>query len=212
MKFDLIIFDCDGVLVDSEPIVNRVFVEMLAELGFELDYVETLREFAGSSMSHRLQATQQRFGWDVPKGFQSRFDTRLSRAMENELQPVPGVAEVLSDLTTPRCVASNGTWEDMRFRLETAGLLDLLKSNMFSAAEVSQGKPAPDLFVYAAKRMGIEPSRCAVVEDSLFGVQAGIGAGMTVFGYAALTSRKALQQAGARVFGDMSELPGLLGS
>jgi len=160
VQFDLIIFDCDGVLVDSEPIVNRVFVEMLAESGFKLDYEETLREFAGSSMSARLQATQQRFGWEVPEDFVSLFDARLSEAMENELQPVPGVAEVLSKLTAPRCIASNGTWQDVSFRLETAGLAGLLKGNVFSASEVSHGKPAPDLFIYAAKRMGTEPSRC----------------------------------------------------
>jgi HAD superfamily hydrolase (TIGR01509 family) len=210
LNFDLIIFDCDGVLVDSEPIVNRVFVEMLEELGFTLDFEGSLREFAGSSMSNRLRVTQQRLGWVAPQDFSSHFDRRLNKVMESELRPVPGVAEVLGKLSLPWCVASNGGQEDMRFRLQKAGLLRWFDGKMFSASEVSEGKPAPDIFVHVAKRMGVEPSRCAVIEDSLPGVQAGVAAGMVVFGYARLTSHQTLQKAGARVFEGMTELPRLL--
>ena len=212
VSFDLIIFDCDGVLVDSEPIVNRVFVEMLAESGFTLDYERSLKEFAGSSMSNRLQVTQQRLGWVAPRDFVAHFDRRLKKVMESELRPVPGVGEVLGQLSLPRCVASNGSPEDMRFRLQKAGLLGWFDGKMFSASEVSKGKPAADLFLYAAKRLRVEPSRCAVIEDSLPGVQAGVSAGMVVFGYAHLTSHQTLQKAGARVFESMTELPGLLES
>jgi len=210
MSPDLIIFDCDGVLVDSEPIVNRVFVEMMAELGFELDYEDILREFSGGSMSTRLQIMQQRLRWSAPPGFEGTFRRRLSEAMRRELRPVEGVAEALAQLRTPWCVASNGSHEDMRARLGLAGLLSQFEPHLFSASEVGRVKPHPDLFLHAARCMGAEPSRCAVIEDSVTGVQAGVQAGMVVYGYARLTLSDALRQAGARVFSKMKELPSLL--
>jgi len=210
MSPELIIFDCDGVLVDSEPIVNRVFVEMMAELGFELDYEDTLREFSGGSMSTRLQVTQQRLRWSVPPEFVDNFDRRLSEAMGRELRAVPGVFEALAQLRMLWCVASNGSHEDMRARLGLAGLLAQFEPHLFSASEVGRAKPHPDLFLHAARRMGAEPSRCAVIEDSVTGVQAGVRAGMAVFGYARLTPGESLRRAGAKVFAKMDELPSLL--
>src|SRR6266540_4921742 len=117
VHFDLIIFDCDGVLVDSEPIVNRVFVEMLGELGYALDYEATLREFSGAAMRTRLETNQQRLGWSPPAGFVRHFERRLLDAMRRNLQPVPGIREVLNQLRRPWCAASNGTPDEMRFRL-----------------------------------------------------------------------------------------------
>jgi len=206
----LLIFDCDGVLVDSEPIVHRVFVEMLAEHGFELGFDETLREFAGSSMSNRLTTIEERLGWSVPADFTVSFDHRLAESLRQHLRPVPGVVEVVAQVGRPRCVASNGSHADMRARLSLAGLLDQFDPHLFSASEVAQAKPHPDLFLIAAEQMGVAASRCAVVEDSLAGVQAGVRAGMRVFGYVGLTDGRMLQEAGAVVFGHMSELPGLL--
>jgi len=210
MTPDLVIFDCDGVLVDSEPIINRVFVEMMAELGFELDYEDTLREFFGGSMSTRLQIMQQRLRWSAPPGFEGTFRRRLSEAMRRELRPVEGVAEALAQLRTPWCVASNGSHEDMRARLGLAGLLSQFEPHLFSASEVGRVKPHPDLFLHAARCMGAEPSRCAVIEDNVTGVQAGVRAGMAVFGYAWLTAGESLRRAGAKVFAKMDELPSLL--
>jgi HAD superfamily hydrolase (TIGR01509 family) len=210
MRFDLIIFDSDGVLVDSEPIVNRVFVEMLGESGFTLDLHETLREFCGASMENRIKVAQERWGWKAPHGFVAAFESRLNVATEKELKSVPSVSEVLDKLQVPWCVASNGSHEDMRHRLSLAGILGRYSPTLFSAMDVPCAKPAPDVYIHAAKRMGVEPSRCAVVEDSLAGVQAGLGAGMVVFGYAGRTSSQILREAGARVFDSMPELPELL--
>jgi HAD superfamily hydrolase (TIGR01509 family) len=206
----LVIFDCDGVLVDSEPIVNRVFVEMWAEIGFELDYERSLREFSGGSMSIRLEKTQSRLRWSAPPDFVGTFDRRLREVMRRELRPVPGVMEALAALRIPWCVASNGSHEDMQTRLGLAGLRPRFEPRLFSASEVGRGKPHPDVYLHAAHCMAVEPSRCAVVEDSVAGVQAGVQAGMAVYGYAPLTPSDALRRAGARVFTDMQELPSLL--
>jgi HAD superfamily hydrolase (TIGR01509 family) len=209
-SIELIIFDCDGVLVDSEPIVNRLFVEMLGELGYHLDYERTLRESSGGTMAMRMSSTQQRLGWQPPADFTAQFDRRLSAALQRELRPVPGVRALLADLLVPWCVASNGSHDDVRSRLDYAGLLAEFDPPAFSATEVAVGKPAPDLFLHAAARMTTRPDRCVVVEDSVPGVRAGVAAGMPVFGLARLTNPGDLREAGATVFEDMSELPGLL--
>jgi len=130
--------------------------------------------------------------------------------MRRELRPVEGVAEALAQLRTPWCVASNGSHEDMRARLGLAGLLSQFEPHLFSASEVGRAKPHPDLFLHAARCMRAEPFRCAVIEDSVTGVQAGVRAGMAVFGYARLTAGESLRRAGAKVFAHMDELPSLL--
>lgn len=206
----LIIFDCDGVLVDSEPIINRVFVEMLAENGHSVDYDLTLREFSGATMADRLATMQQRLRWIPPPDFRADFDRRLLDALERELRPVPGVVPVLDSVECPWCVASNGSHSDIRTRLGLAGLLERFNPPLFSASDVAHAKPAPDLFLHAAAGMGAAPDRCTVVEDSLRGVQAAVAAGMTVFGLARLTSPGVLRAAGAIVFEDMARLPDLL--
>jgi HAD superfamily hydrolase (TIGR01509 family) len=210
MRFDLIIFDCDGVLVDSEPIVNQLFVDMLGELGHTLDYEATLREFSGGAMSARMAITRQRLGWFPPAGFVADFDQRLLDAMRRELRAVPGVREMLDLLPGPWCVVSNGAYEDIRFRLECTGLLDDFEPYLFSASALARPKPAPDVFLHAAQSMAAAPQRCLVIEDSVTGVRAGVEAGMTVFGFARFTSADRLQQAGARVFERMSDLPALV--
>ena len=210
MPFDLLILDCDGVLVDSEPIVNQVFVQMLSDRGFRLDLDETLREFAGSSLSNRLTVVGGRLGWAVPAEFIAAFEHRLAQQFHQKLRPVSGVADALTQLGGRRCVASNGSHADMRLRLGLVQLLQHFEPHLFSASEVARAKPHPDLFAHAARKMGAAAARCAVVEDSLAGVQAGIGAGMRVFGYAALTDASVLREAGAVVFDCMSELPNLV--
>jgi phosphoglycolate phosphatase len=210
VSFDLIIFDCDGVLIDSEPIVNRVFVEMLGELGYLLDYEATLREFSGAARGTRLKMYQEWFGWTPQADFVQDFERRLVDAMGRHLLPVPGTREVLEQLLIPRCVASNGTHDDMHSRLGLTGLLEAFEPYLFSASDVGQPKPAPDLFLHAARSMGVAPERCAVVEDSVTGVQAGVAAGMAVFGFARHTPARLLRDSGARVFESMVGLPKLL--
>jgi HAD superfamily hydrolase (TIGR01509 family) len=210
MAWDLIIFDCDGVLVDSEPIANRLFSVMLGEIGLPMTYEETLRQFMGCSMPTWVAMVEQRLGRPVPPGFVSDFYTRLDAAFRRELRAVPGILSALDRISVPICVASNGNLAKIRAALGLTVLLPRFEGRLFSVTEVARGKPFPDLFLYAAQRMGARPAQCAVIEDSPLGVQAGIAAGMHVFGYARLSKPDTLATAGARVFSDMEELPELL--
>jgi len=208
----VVIFDCDGVLVDSEPIANRVFSQMLAEQGLVLDDAQMDELFLGRTMAHCLALVADRLGRSLPDDFEAGHDRRLFDALAAELTPVPGVVKVLDRLALPYCVASNGGPEKMRFSLGQVGLLSRLEGRLFSAAHVARGKPAPDLFLHAARCMDVEPAACVVIEDSPAGVAAGVAAGMTVFGFAARTPAARLHEAGAhRVFTVMDELPALLG-
>ena len=207
---DLIIFDCDGVLVDSETISNRILTEMLNDLGWPIAFEETIDLFVGLSAKTCLEMIEAHLKRPLPTDFERIMNEREAVTFKQELQPVPGIVEVLEELTKPKCVASSGTHEKMRTTLGTTGLYSYFENHIFSATEVERGKPHPDLFLYAAEKMGTEPSRCVVVEDSNPGVQGAISAGMKFLGYARLTSKNALMQAGAQVFSNMLELPQLL--
>jgi HAD superfamily hydrolase (TIGR01509 family) len=207
----LVIFDCDGVLVDSEPIANRVFARMLAAQGLVLDEARMDELFLGRTMAHCLALAAERLGRRLPEDFEAEHDRLLFEALAAELEPIPGVRQVLDGLATPFCVASNGGADKVRFSLERVGLLPRFEGRMFSAAEVACGKPAPDLFLHAARRMGVAPAACVVVEDSPAGVAAGVAAGMRVLGFAARTPVARLREAGAhQVFARMDALPTLL--
>lgn len=209
--WELVIFDCDGVLVDSEPIANRVFSEMLGEVGLPMDYDETVRTFVGRSAATCVRMVESRIGRPVSEGWVDAWRERTLDAFGRELRAVEGVAEALDGIGAPFCVASSGEPAKMRFTLGMTGLLPRFEGRMFSAVEVPRGKPAPDLFLHAARAMGAAPERCAVIEDSAVGVQAGAAAGMTVFGFAAMSHADALRAAGAaHVFTRMDALPGLL--
>lgn len=209
--WELVIFDCDGVLVDSEPIANRVFSELLGEVGLPMSYDETVRTFVGRSVATCVGMVEERIGCAVPEGWVDDWRRRTLDAFSRELRAVEGVQAVLERLDVPFCVASSGEPSKMRFTLGMTGLLPRFEGRMFSAVEVPRGKPAPDLFLHAARRMGAAPARCAVVEDTAVGVQAGAAAGMTVFGFAAMSDPDALRAAGAaHVFHRMHELPHLL--
>ena len=208
----LVIFDCDGVLVDSEPIANRVFARMLAEQGLVLEGAQMDELFLGRTMAHCLALVAARLGRALPEDFEAEHDRRLFHALAAELAPVPGVVPVLDRLALPFCVASNGGPEKVRFSLGQVGLLPRFEDRLFSAAHVARGKPAPDLFLHAARCMGVTPEACVVVEDSPAGVAAGVAAGMRVLGFAAHTPAERLREAGAhQVFSAMDELPALLG-
>jgi HAD superfamily hydrolase (TIGR01509 family) len=208
---ELVIFDCDGVLVDSEPIALRVDIEMFAEVGMTLSEREVIERFMGRSPEVLAQAVEERLGHPPPNGWEERGERRLRRAFEAELQPVPGVREALEEISLPVCVASSSPPERLRFKLELTGLYERFAGRIFSAAEVANGKPAPDLFLHAARQMGVDPSDCIVVEDSRYGVQAARAAGMDVLGYAGgLTPADALAGSRTTVFDDMRSLPELL--
>ena len=210
-KFDLIIFDCDGVLVDSEPITNRVFGEMLRELGMNVTLDDMFELFVGYSMAQCLQVVSERLGKMPPADFVQNYYNRASAALEAELTAVPGIVEALDQIKLPYCVASSGAHEKMRMTLGITGLLPRFEGKMFSATEVARGKPAPDIFLYAAGKLGVPPPACLVIEDTPPGVAAGVAAGMTVYGYSAQTPAARLLAAGAhRTFNDMSELATLV--
>lgn len=210
MNWQLIIFDCDGVLVDSEAIQNRVFTRMLNEAGLAINYDEVVRQFVGRKMSDCLAVVEQRLGSPLPADFEARLQQRTFAAFESELKPVHGVEQALSHIDAAVCVASNGSLDKMRKTLGLTGLLPRFEGRMFSAAQVAQPKPHPDLYRYAAREMRADPAARAVIEDSRIGVQAGVAAGMAVFGFAAARQGEALTAAGARVFNDMRELQALL--
>jgi HAD superfamily hydrolase (TIGR01509 family) len=207
----LVIFDCDGVLVDSEPIANRVFARMLAAQGLVLGEAQMDELFLGRTMDHCLALAAGRLGRPLPDDFEAEHDRLLFEALAAELALVPGVRQVLDALAAPFCVASNGSPDKLRFSLGRVGLLARFEGRIFSASEVAHGKPAPDLFLHAARRMGASPAACVVVEDSPAGVAAGVAAGMRVLGFAAGTPAARLREAGAhQVFARMDELPALL--
>jgi HAD superfamily hydrolase (TIGR01509 family) len=207
----LVIFDCDGVLVDSEPIAIRIDVEMFAEVGMTVSEQEVIERFVGRSPEVLVRAVEEQLGHPPPDGWEERGERRLRRAFEAELQPVDGIREALESISLPACVASSSPPERLRFKLELTGLYERFAGRIFSATEVANGKPAPDLFLHAAERMGFDPAACVVVEDSRYGVQAARAAGMDVLGYAGgLTPASVLEGPRTTVFDDMRSLPELL--
>ena len=182
MRWDLVIFDCDGVLIDSELLSIRADRECLAECGIALSAEEILERYTGISFAGMVADLEARHG-PLPGDFADRHHLRLWPLFEQELQAIPGVTEVLDSLTCRVCVASSGRPDRLKHALSLVGLYDRFHPNIFSATEVPRGKPAPDLFLHAARQMGAAPARCVVVEDSVPGVTAAVAAGMTVIGF-----------------------------
>jgi len=210
-RFDLVIFDCDGVLVDSELITNRIFAGMLNEMGIPVSLDDMFEQFVGRSMPQCLELTAGLLGRPVPDGFLPEFQARAAAALKSELKAVPDIEEVLATMGIPFCVASSGTHEKMHTTLGVTGLLPKFQGKMYSVTEVAKSKPAPDVFLYAARQSGVDASACAVIEDTPTGVRAGVAAGMTVFGYCALTPQQRLIAAGAHyTFECMRDLPELI--
>ena len=209
----LVIFDCDGVLVDSERLSHEVLRQMLAEQGVHLTLEQTFERFMGSSDARTLDLLDSLLGGAAPAGFMPEFVRRSLEAFGESLAPVPGVPALLATLRWPCCVASNGPREKMRFTLGHTGLLPRFEGRLFSAQDVRLPKPAPDLFLHAARSLGAQARHCVVVEDSATGVTAARAAGMRVLGYAAMGQADKLRRAGADVvFSNMAELPALLPS
>jgi HAD superfamily hydrolase (TIGR01509 family) len=216
--FELVIFDLDGVLVDSEPISSRVTAAALTEAGIQISEAAVCDRFLGVSTASMLRAVEAEHGCRLPASFQETLRARILKAFEHELEPVAGVPDLLDALAVNRCVASSSHPERIRRSLELAGLLERLAPHLFSATMVSAGKPAPDLFLLAAARMAAEPARCLVIEDSEVGIRAAKAAGMTVFGFIGAshvcpeTQAPRLQAAGAdAIFADMPALAALIG-
>ena len=213
MATELVIFDCDGVLVDSERLAVRVESRLITELGWALTEADVLERFVGRSDAHMKGEIEAALGRAVPE-WDEQYRDRLYAAFHEELTAVAGVAgaiDAITDLDLATCVASSGTHDKMALTLGLTGLHDRFDGRIFSTTEVANGKPAPDLFLHAAERMGADPERCVVVEDSRSGVEAARAAGMHAFGYAGgLTPPDWLEGPATTVFTDMADLPGLV--
>jgi HAD superfamily hydrolase (TIGR01509 family) len=208
---DLVIFDCDGVLVDTERIAHQVLVDMLAELGITLSLEDAVARFMGTSSARSRELVGELVDPMPAAEFMSRFVKRTQLAYTSGLTAVPGIEAVLARLQTPCCVASNGSQAKMNLTLARTGLRPRFEGRMYSADEVAHPKPAPDLFLHAARCQRAEPARCIVVEDSPTGIAAARAAGMRAYGYTAMTPASRLLAAGSHaVFSEMSELPDLL--
>jgi HAD superfamily hydrolase (TIGR01509 family) len=213
--FDLIIFDCDGVLVDSERLSIRVDAMFLDRLGWPMDQEEIVERFVGRSDADMRADIEARLSRPIPAEIDREFDRIYRDTFEKELTAVDGIVDALDAIVAaaiPICVASSGGHAKIRRSLELTGLTRYFGDRIFSAADVPRGKPAPDLFLHAASRMGAAPFRSAVIEDSAFGVAAALAAGMRAFAYAGgVTNADRLSGPGVVVFDDMHQLPELLG-
>lgn len=216
----LVIFDCDGVLVDSEMIASRELAAYLSNLGRPTTDAECRAMFTGMSIKSVGDVVRRDWGLNLGDDFVQELRARDRVAFERDLKAIPGVKDVLDRLRhsqTEFCVASSGTPEKIRHSLSITKLLDHFNSPLFSASQVTHGKPAPDLFELAAYEMGVAPENCVVIEDAAPGVQGGVAAGMPVLGFTGGShcgpdSANALLFAGAKgAFSDMTALPGLLG-
>lgn len=213
-RFDLVAFDCDGVLVDSEPVTCGVLAAMLNELGWGLSVQETIDLFVGRLVRDELPLIARHCPQPVPADFYAQFVARRNAALDAGIEPVRNIhaaVETLAGQGMEFCVASGADRAKMRLTLGKTGLLRWFDGKLFSGMEVPRTKPAPDVYLLAAQTMGVDPARCVVVEDTPTGVAAGVAAGMTVFGYAERMPAQRLREAGAAlVFDDMAQLPELV--
>lgn len=179
--FDLVIFDCDGVLIDSEIISARMLVEELGRLGVGIDLPYVARHFLGRSYPTVMAQIRREFGLDLPPEFEDQYRERLLEGFRKDLKVMPGIPEVMDQLAAPFCVATSSSPRRAEMSLDLTGLRDRVGDRLFTASQVERGKPAPDLFLFAAARMGCAPERALVIEDSLTGLRAARSAGMTVW-------------------------------
>ncbi|XIA65841.1 HAD family hydrolase [Bradyrhizobium sp. TZ2] len=216
MNFDLIIFDCDGVLVDSEIISCRAHAETLTRHGYPITAEQVLERFLGRSMRQATLEVEAELGRSLPDDFQSQTYAEIFRLFATSLEATPHICEVLAQIALPICVASSGPPEKISASLNRVGLYDRFAPHIFSAAQVRHGKPAPDLFLFAAEQMQTAPARCLVIEDSLAGIVGAIAAGMPVLGFHGGSHCRpgygdSLRAAGATAtFDDMRQLPDLI--
>jgi len=183
IEFELVLFDCDGVLVDSEMIASRELAAYLAEQGIAISPEESRKRFTGCSLKTVHDKIETEDGVTLPTTFEEDLRARDRAAFERDLKPIPGVRQVLERLTIAKCVASSGSPEKIRHSLTHTGLIGFFHPHLFSAQNVARGKPAPDLFLWAANEMNADPKRCLVIEDSPVGIEAALAAGMQVIGF-----------------------------
>lgn len=208
-NFELIIFDCDGVLVDSERIANEVFAKVLnEECGFSLSLDDMFQTFVGHSSSQCMAIVKKMLGEEPPPHLEERYKKEINEALATSVTAVCGIEKAIAEISMPFCVASSGSHEKMQTTLGKTKLLPHFEGKLYSASDVERGKPFPDIYLHAASKMGVlDPSKCLVIEDSPLGVKGGVAAGMSVFGYAELVDKNRLLCAGAHhTFNSMTNL------
>ena len=220
MDDTLIIFDCDGVLVDSEPLAARVLAEAIRGLGLAMENDEAAKVFLGCSMPMVIEIVAARLGRPVEAGFTQGFLDQLHIEMRRDLAAITGVREAIEQIQLIKnvgglCVASNGEPETVALSLEAVGLISIFNGQLYTASAAGRPKPHPDLFLHAAREMNYRPANCIIIEDSLHGVNAALAAGMRVFRYAPRAGSDEARDhefsvAGARMFMNMNQLPGLI--
>lgn len=214
--FDLVIFDCDGVLINSEEIASGVCVEALAELGMNLTLQQYAARYSGRPVADAWRQVEADHGKPLPEGFREKVDTEVLRRFSLHLEPMEGVVDVLAAMRQPRCVASSTTLDLLKANLVQVGLSPFFDPSIFSVSQVRRGKPAPDVFLFAASQMGADPHRCLVIEDSAAGVAAARRAGMQAIGFsggghaAPDHAEKLAAQGASQVITAMRELAPLL--
>lgn len=209
-KYKCVIFDCDGVLVDSEPIAGQVLVEMANEYGANINLDYALKNFKGTSMQQCYAQVAELATQTLPEDFMPNFRERSFESFKKNIQPVEGVTELIKNLDIPFCVASSGPENKIRLNLELTGLLPYFENSIFSCFTIKKWKPDPAVFLWAAETMGFEPKDCVVIEDSMSGVNAAKNGGFDVFGFTAHDYNNELEGNATLTFNNMSEVLNLL--
>ena len=211
MEVKCIIFDCDGVLVDTEKIGNGILLEMASEHGFEMEIEDAYRYFNGRNLKDCFRHIEEAIDQKLPDTFEAEYRQRSFNAFKTQVKPMEGVVSFIEKLKIPFCVASSGPVEKIRLNLEVSGLLDKFENKIFSSYQINSWKPDPGIFLHAAKEMGFDVKDCIVLEDSRAGVKAGISGGFKVFGFANGFNNDDLEDEGAILFHSYKELSEIIG-
>lgn len=210
MDYKCIIFDSDGVLVDSESLSATVFQQMAVELGFMLDFESAVEHFAGTSMKENLSFIEENIQGDLPGNFEKEYRDRSYSLFKKELKPIPGIHDLIAKLKVPYCVASSGPVEKISLNLSLVNLLDKFEGRIYSCYDIARWKPEPGIFLHAAMKMGFAVEDCIVVEDSATGISAALAGGFRVYALARGKRKKSFERMGAISFASMKELEKLL--
>jgi len=210
MEVKCIIFDCDGVLVDTEKIGNGILLEMAQEYGFKMELEDAYRNFNGRNLKDCFKHIEEAIEQKLPENFEMEYREKSFEAFKTQVKPMEGVVAFIDQLKIPYCVASSGPMDKIRLNLEVAGLLDKFEGKMFSSYQINSWKPEPGIFLHAAKEMRFDVKDCIVLEDSKAGVKAGISGGFKVYGFANGFNNEDLKEEGAELFNSYEELRKLL--
>lgn len=210
LKYKCIIFDCDGVLVDSEHISNSILIEMSNDVGAIITMEYALKNFAGKSLKSCFTHIEKLIKKELPSNFERDYRNKTFAAFKKDLKPIKGIHDLLNQISIPFCVASSGPIDKIKLNLTTTKLIDKFQSRIYSSYEIGSWKPNPEIFEYAAKQMGFNPNECVVIEDSLAGIRAARNGGFDVFGFANENNKNEFKKEGAKVFFEMNKLYKLL--